>query len=301
MEVVKGATVFLSGFVSDPDAGDAVAGQWVFPDTWEMVPTGAGATTVSHTFNRGGVFPVTLNAKDGHGSVGSASIVITVPEPADSCSTPQVIPGSGPFPFTINASNETATRELTDPSPSCAPVSSSLWYEFTPAAPGFYEFTTCGSSVNLSLSLWTGSRCGPYTPVSGACSRGVVQTSPCYRTRTAEMIVSAVAGQTLRLLVANLSSGDIGSFVITVNRYTSLIQAVSSQGKNLIVIGQNFVAGAVLMMNGVDQKTFPDAQNPATVIIGRKTARKIDSGQTVQLQLRNPDQSLSNGFMFTKP
>jgi photosystem II stability/assembly factor-like uncharacterized protein len=301
MGVAKGATVSFSGSVTDADAGDTATGQWVFPDTWEMVPTAAGATTVSHTFNRAGVFPVTLNAKDGHGAVSSTSILITVPEPADSCSAPAVIPGSGPFPFTVSANNETATRQLSDPSPTCAPVSSSLWFEFTPATAAFYEFTTCGSNVNLSLSLWTGPQCGPYTQVSGACSRGVSQTSPCFRTRTSEMIVTPAAGQTLRLLVANSSSNDIGTFLITVNRYTSLIQGVSVQGKNLIVTGQSFVAGAVLMMNGVDQKTFLDAQNPATVIIGRKTARKIDSGQTVRLQVRNPDGSISNGFMFTKP
>jgi len=115
------------------------------------------------------------------------------------------------------------------------------------------------------------------------------------------MIVPINGGQTVRLMVAGATRVIIGSFIVTVNRYTSLIQGASAQGKNLIVTGLNFGRGAVLMVDGVDQKTFADDQNPTTVLIGRKTARRMDPGQTVRLQVRFADQSVSNAFMFTKP
>jgi hypothetical protein len=79
-----------------------------------------------------------------------------------------------------------------------------------------------------------------------------------------------------------------------------IITSASIDHKNLIVMGERFDSGAVILLNEGAQKTLHDDQNPNT-LIGKKVGRKIDSGQTVNLQVRNPNGTLSQGFSFTRP
>ena len=79
-----------------------------------------------------------------------------------------------------------------------------------------------------------------------------------------------------------------------------LIQAVIS-GKNLIVYGQNFQIGAVLRVNDEATKTRNDDPDPAQVLFAKKAAKRIAPGQTVQLQVENPDGKRSHFLFFTKP
>jgi hypothetical protein len=80
-----------------------------------------------------------------------------------------------------------------------------------------------------------------------------------------------------------------------------VITAVFVDGKNLIVQGFNFSAGAKVFMDGTKQKTKPDESNPSTRLIVKKGAKKIGAGQTVGLQVRNADDAMSPVFSFTKP
>jgi hypothetical protein len=74
------------------------------------------------------------------------------------------------------------------------------------------------------------------------------------------------------------------------------------KGKNLLVMGENFGFGAELLMDGVKQKkTDNDQDNPNTLMVARKAGKNIEPGQTVVLQIRNPDGMLSNEFSFTRP
>jgi hypothetical protein len=52
-------------------------------------------------------------------------------------------------------------------------------------------------------------------------------------------------------------------------------------------------------MNGEEQKTLMDKENPTTVLIGKKAGKKIAQGQTVVLQIRLADGTLSEEFTFT--
>jgi hypothetical protein len=80
------------------------------------------------------------------------------------------------------------------------------------------------------------------------------------------------------------------------------ISRAEVQGKQLIVTGFNFVDGADLLVGGVRQKkTGNDPASPTTVIAARKSGKDIASGQTVVLQVRNPDGKLSPEFRFTRP
>lgn len=83
------------------------------------------------------------------------------------------------------------------------------------------------------------------------------------------------------------------------------------QGKQLLVSGQNFGDGASLFLcdtcaqpatdGNKMKKTFNDEVTPATLIVSRKGGNSIAPGQTVNLQVKNPDGSVSNTFTFTRP
>jgi large repetitive protein len=75
------------------------------------------------------------------------------------------------------------------------------------------------------------------------------------------------------------------------------IIGASVTGKKLIVGGENFDDGAVIVLNGEEQKTANDGQNPKTTLIGKKAGKKIKPGDRVQV--RNPDGNLSAEFIFT--
>src|SRR5581483_9953202 len=72
-------------------------------------------------------------------------------------------------------------------------------------------------------------------------------------------------------------------------------------GKQLLVLGENFASGAVLLMEDEKQKkTVADDANPTSLLIARKSGNKITPGQTVVLQVRNPDSQVSNAFSYTR-
>jgi hypothetical protein len=63
------------------------------------------------------------------------------------------------------------------------------------------------------------------------------------------------------------------------------------------VVGEKFDDGAVILLNGEEQRTQNDEQNPKTTLIGKKAGKKIRPGD--RLQIRNPDDILSEEFIFT--
>jgi len=82
--------------------------------------------------------------------------------------------------------------------------------------------------------------------------------------------------------------------------YTPSITTVSITGKNLTVNGQYFDNGSVITVGGDDQRTLHDNQNPTTILVGKKTGKKIHPGDTVTIQVRNSDGTLSNPVTFTR-
>jgi N-acetylneuraminic acid mutarotase len=71
----------------------------------------------------------------------------------------------------------------------------------------------------------------------------------------------------------------------------------SVSGKKLFITGEDFDDGAVILLNGEEQKSKNDEQNPQTILIGKKAGKKIKPGDRVQV--RNPNGSLSEEFTFT--
>ncbi|HYL99837.1 MAG TPA: glycoside hydrolase family 16 protein [Blastocatellia bacterium] len=76
-----------------------------------------------------------------------------------------------------------------------------------------------------------------------------------------------------------------------------LITSAFITGKNLTVNGEKFVRGAVITMNGADQPTKYVSGNG---LVGKKVGKKIKSGQKVDIQVRNPDGSLSNDVTVSR-
>lgn len=90
--------------------------------------------------------------------------------------------------------------------------------------------------------------------------------------------------------------GDAFLFKVGAPRVTG----VSLSGKQLVVSGENFDQGAVVLVNGEPQKTENDAANSTTRLIGKKAGKRLPQGQAVQVQARNTDGALSNAFTFTR-
>jgi glucosylceramidase len=79
-----------------------------------------------------------------------------------------------------------------------------------------------------------------------------------------------------------------------------VIRSVTSSGKNLIVDGEGFVAGSKILLKGEEQKTSPDDQNPTTRLIGKKSVKKLQRGETGDVQVVTPSGTRSNVVPFTR-
>ncbi|HLG16158.1 MAG TPA: S8 family serine peptidase [Blastocatellia bacterium] len=80
-----------------------------------------------------------------------------------------------------------------------------------------------------------------------------------------------------------------------------LILSAERSGKKLFVNGIGFDDDAKVLLNGSQQKTANDEFQPTMRLIAKKAGKKIDPGQTVDLQVRNSNGNLSNIFRFTRP
>ncbi|HEX8185373.1 MAG TPA: Reeler domain-containing protein [Blastocatellia bacterium] len=88
------------------------------------------------------------------------------------------------------------------------------------------------------------------------------------------------------------------------------ILSASVSGKKLIVTGENFGDGASLYMcddcssPAIDgskvKKVSNDSEHPDTTLKAKKAGKDIARGQTVILQVKNPDDTLSDPFSFTR-
>jgi uncharacterized delta-60 repeat protein len=105
-----------------------------------------------------------------------------------------------------------------------------------------------------------------------------------------------------RIVAAGYSSTGFALACYQIEAFIPNITGAEVGGKKLYVYGKNFDNGAELMMNGEKQKkTFNDEVTPATMLVAGKSGRNIAPGETVTLQVRNSDGSMSNQFSFTRP
>ncbi len=71
------------------------------------------------------------------------------------------------------------------------------------------------------------------------------------------------------------------------------------KGRKLILTGENFAEGAVVLVNGEPQKTRNDEESPSTTLIAKKAGNNIPDNATVNLQVQSGN-SLTEKFLFFK-
>jgi N-acetylneuraminic acid mutarotase len=99
------------------------------------------------------------------------------------------------------------------------------------------------------------------------------------------------------LVGGGLSSAELGHNFAAVAFPRPAITMASVKGKKLIITGENFKGGAVILINIEERGTRNDDENPKTRLIGKKAGKKIQPGDRVQV--RNPDGTLSEEFIFS--
>jgi hypothetical protein len=92
-----------------------------------------------------------------------------------------------------------------------------------------------------------------------------------------------------------------GKFIDVTQSSGPLIASIVRDGKSLIVVGTNFDAGAKVFVDGVRWKTLQDAATSSTRLVAKKAFKKIGSGRTVSIMVKNSDGSESPSVPFLKP
>jgi hypothetical protein len=286
--VTRGTDVTFAGSYSDAD-GDAASWRWSFADNWAVI---AGSTTATHRFDRAGVFPVTFSVTDAKGAVGAATQFVTVTESGNACSNPIIVPGDGPFPYTVTVNTEAGTTQSSDPVAPCYPysVQSSIWLSFTPATSGTYDFSFCGSRPSAVMAGLTGGACGSYTPVHALCLRQTSDPADCAAGSTTATLTG---GTTYRLMLSNYFYNDYGPISLTITRnadYTTIANTVSpisgssAGGTRIVITGRSFTDGVPVLVGGapatniqvltpsvITAVTPPHAAGTVNVTVGNET------------------------------
>lgn len=86
------------------------------------------------------------------------------------------------------------------------------------------------------------------------------------------------------------------SFTVTQAGLPLLITNAFVYGKSLVVRGEKFEVGAVILLNGLEQRT-KNEDHFRNGLIGKKVGKTIKPGD--KLQVRNPNGALSQEFTFT--
>jgi hypothetical protein len=73
---------------------------------------------------------------------------------------------------------------------------------------------------------------------------------------------------------------------------------VRVKGKKLIVTGQNFADGAVVLVDGEPQKTINDSDEPSSVLIAKKAGKRIPDNTAVTVQVLSDGTTSDKFGMF---
>ncbi len=272
-----GAPLDLRAVAADAD-GEALSVAWRNTRDWEAVPGGDGIGSLVSAFMTnvpyGGTYQVAAVATDARGATAVDYLTVRATDPADSCVSPTQIPGDGPFPVTVLSSNSEGTVEASDPTVSCAdPVQNgadagrvgSTWFALTPTESATYALSTCGSSADTVLSVWTGEACGPYLAV--ACSDDDEQAH-CPGPRTDSYLeLELAAGTTYRVMVGAWRASARGDFAVTVDCLTCGILPPDER-RLYLVPAASHAPGA----EGTTWLTDLELYNPGTAAVAAELA-----------------------------
>ena len=78
------------------------------------------------------------------------------------------------------------------------------------------------------------------------------------------------------------------------------ITSATIKAKKLLIAGEGFDQGAVIMINDTDLQTQNDDATPSVLLISKRGGKQIGRGQTVSIRVRNADGRLSDVFNFIR-
>ncbi|MDB6056722.1 MAG: hypothetical protein JWO95_566 [Verrucomicrobiales bacterium] len=185
--------------------------------------------TFGLTFNSAGTFPYYDQFDNFTGTVVVSSA--SGPPANDLCSG--AVAMTAGTPYSVNTANATSTS---DPTSSCGTIGKGVWYTFSTSSSGAITISTCGSSFDTMLAIYTGS-CGALTQVSGGCND---DNGPGCVATTASLTFNATAGVTYRVLAGG-KSGASGNL----NIVATLPPPTNDQCNGAIAM----TAGTVYTMN----------------------------------------------------
>jgi len=146
-----------------------------------------------------------------------------------------------------------------------------------------------------SQTLYVGTDIGVFVSLNGGATWARENTG--FANTVVESLAFGSVGTTLNLFAFTHGRG---AWRVPVGPASLKLRSVSIVGKKVFLFGQGFQPGAKLLLNGAQQKTLIDETSPATNLIGKKAGKFIPQGQTVTLQIANPDGELSPEFKFTR-
>ncbi|HVF89450.1 MAG TPA: SBBP repeat-containing protein [Blastocatellia bacterium] len=114
--------------------------------------------------------------------------------------------------------------------------------------------------------------------------------------------VSASGGFPLfRAVQPFYGGGATDTFIVKIVPGRPEITGASLSGKKLVVTGENFQPGALILINGAAQaNTKNSGEDPSAVLFSKKARKNIPSGQAVELRVKNPDDNVSDPFLFRR-
>lgn len=189
--------------------------------------------------------------------------------------------------------------------------------QFTTIYPGWYS----GRAVHIhfKIRLYTGSqKTYEFTSqlfFNDTLSDQVFTQSPyntrgTRNTRNSNDGIYNGGGSQLLLTATPSGQGYAATFNIGLEGITGItptpsqppvVTGASISGKNLIVTGANFSDDALVFIDGQKyKKTDNDESSPSTRLVVRKAGKFIATGQDVLIQVMNSDNTLSEGYAFSR-
>jgi len=148
---------------------------------------------------------------------------------------------------------------------------------------------SAGGTVTISLTA--ASNC-PWTATSAASWMSV---TPMSGQGNATLTVTIAPNTNVQARTGTVSIAD--QTFTTTQEGAPTITNVTASGKNIEVQGQNFDPGAIVLVNGVAQKT--KAQGSGS-LVGKRSIKSIAKGQTASVQVQNPDGAESQPYSFVR-
>ncbi|HKG21694.1 MAG TPA: SBBP repeat-containing protein [Blastocatellia bacterium] len=105
----------------------------------------------------------------------------------------------------------------------------------------------------------------------------------------------------LRAVQPSYGGGATDTFIVKIASDRPQITGASLSGKKLVVTGENFQPGALILINGAPQgNTKNDGQNPSAILFSKKAKKSLPSDREVELRVKNPDAAVSDPFPFRR-